>query len=926
MGQCVSAPAVSGGTEEAYRARWEGTGLIQQGIRGPLDPARNQVKSQAAIIVNNNYATTANVGMHKNGNPKGNLEPIREDQSYDQRIASPQQAMAPTIGPQKPIQNNQKVSMDNQIVNWTKGELIGQGAFGSVYLGMNNDNGQLMAVKQVGLGKASVVGQAEQVNGKIAEHIRSLEAEVMLLKDLNHPNIVCYLGTERTRDALNIFLEYVPGGSIASLVTKFGSFKESVIRVYAKQILMGLDYLHSNGIIHRDIKGANILVDNTGLVKLADFGASKKIENLFTIESGYKSVKGTPYWMAPEVITQSGHGRQADIWSVACTIIEMATGKPPWSEYGSQVSAMFQIARQKGPPTIPEHLSPDCKDFLYLCFNRNWRDRPTASKLLEHPFLANVVCRTSAAPLNNLAGGIYASDESAGNTAVLKKAPEQKPAMSPLRNHVAPPQNHLIAKSNSSVSPSAGRNAQTVPAVNKEAKEARMPMIDQVAGQTVVVVNDSKIIKRDDDSVQNNDAQHPDSLPSTVALTSSAGATSGVVIHHHHHHQQQQQQQQEDNNVHEDDEDEEIEETDQQKSEERQASTEMQTYAETVALAQGGEEEVEEGKEASLSSFGNRTQDESTSSTSYTNSSGITHRSVAFNPMEEPQLVDFYSSFNSCVPNQVKAVEKNEERKEGALVYTVYTMPNARGPSGGGILDDEGLPWDVPEPPPQQLQQQQLQQQQLQHVKRRTARDLATSFAHFGVSSAFVSKREQEEQAPPPPQAPPRGKMGPPPPSLPSGTLKTRTLSRSSKSSKDSNASLSKASSIGSESLVDYSCSPTKIGAILSTPKLKRPIQLTSTPIAPPGPPSAYATAHSRGLTTPRSVRTVGPAGEASYERRWQQQQQQQQKMHVGNGARAGGYGGIYVATSTRGAAATPLRGGGDSNKNAFKRPGSAAI
>lgn len=109
--------------------------------------------------------------------------------------------------------------------------------------------------------------------------------------------------------------------------------------------------------------------------------------------------------MAPEVITATGHGRQADIWSVACTVIEMATGKPPWSQFGSQVSAMFQIAKSKGPPTIPEHLSPDCKDFLYLCFNRNWRERPSAVTLLQHPFLADVVCRTVAAPMNNIAAG-----------------------------------------------------------------------------------------------------------------------------------------------------------------------------------------------------------------------------------------------------------------------------------------------------------------------------------------------------------------------------------------------------------------------------------------------------------------------------------------------------------------------------------------
>ena len=117
----------------------------------------------------------------------------------------------------------------------------------------------------------------------LAEHIKTLEDEVQLLQNLSFPNIVCYLGTESTGDALNIFLEYVPGGSIASLVARFGCFSESVVRVYTRQILMGLEYLHSNGIIHRDIKGANILVDNTGLVKLADFGASKRIEDIATM-------------------------------------------------------------------------------------------------------------------------------------------------------------------------------------------------------------------------------------------------------------------------------------------------------------------------------------------------------------------------------------------------------------------------------------------------------------------------------------------------------------------------------------------------------------------------------------------------------------------------------------------------------------------
>lgn len=176
------------------------------------------------------------------------------------------------------VRRDERSTISQVPEHWTCGDLIGQGAFGSVYLGMDNDTGHLMAVKQVSLGH---VGTAS--SSKITEHVRSVEAEVGLLQQLDHPNIVRYLGTERTPKALNIFLEYVPGGSIASLLSKFGPFKESLVKVYSKQILLGLEYLHKNGIMHRDIKGANILVDNTGLVKLADFGASKKIEDLVTI-------------------------------------------------------------------------------------------------------------------------------------------------------------------------------------------------------------------------------------------------------------------------------------------------------------------------------------------------------------------------------------------------------------------------------------------------------------------------------------------------------------------------------------------------------------------------------------------------------------------------------------------------------------------
>ncbi|KAL7210242.1 hypothetical protein ACSBR1_031748 [Camellia fascicularis] len=192
-------------------------------------------------------------------------------------------------------------------------------------MGLNIDSGALLAIKQVSIAGNSATKEKTQA------YIRELEEEVNLLENLSHPNIVGYLGTTRDEASLNILLEIVPGGSISSLLGKFGSFSESVIRMYTKQLLLGVEYLHRNGIMHRDIKGANILVDNKGCIKLADFGASKKVVELATM-TGAKSMKGTSYWMAPEVILQIGHSFSADIWSVGCTIIEMATGKPPWSQ------------------------------------------------------------------------------------------------------------------------------------------------------------------------------------------------------------------------------------------------------------------------------------------------------------------------------------------------------------------------------------------------------------------------------------------------------------------------------------------------------------------------------------------------------------------------------------------------------------------
>jgi len=209
------------------------------------------------------------------------------------------------------------------------------------------------------------------------------------LSQLHHQNIVGYMGIEHDGTYTNVFLEYVPGGSIHGLLAKFGSFDEKLIRVYMRQILAGLKYLHANGLVHRDIKGANILLDTTGRLKLADFGLASKIlaGKQGGSHKGTKGLAGTSYWMAPEVVRQQSFGKPADIWSVGCVMIEMATGKPPWNQFSQEIAAMFHIASTTEPPVAPAWLSPEAHEFLTLCFNRDAVQRPSVEELLQHAFI-----------------------------------------------------------------------------------------------------------------------------------------------------------------------------------------------------------------------------------------------------------------------------------------------------------------------------------------------------------------------------------------------------------------------------------------------------------------------------------------------------------------------------------------------------------
>lgn len=215
---------------------------------------------------------------------------------------------------------------------WKKGDLIGRGGFGSVYKGLLS-NGQSVAVKCLEL--------PPDVDPTKSSTYVSFLKEIDMLKALKHPNIVRYIGSTIEGSTINVFLELVSGGSIASMVTKYGTFDEPMMKLFARHILCALAYLHENNIAHRDVKGANILVDNEGIAKLADFGCSKSI----SVKSGgigpdnTHTMLGTPFWMAPEVMRQERQKSilPADIWSFGCTLIEMASGRPPWAKEYTQV-------------------------------------------------------------------------------------------------------------------------------------------------------------------------------------------------------------------------------------------------------------------------------------------------------------------------------------------------------------------------------------------------------------------------------------------------------------------------------------------------------------------------------------------------------------------------------------------------------------
>jgi serine/threonine protein kinase len=254
---------------------------------------------------------------------------------------------------------------------WTRVRTLGRGASGAeVFLAVDDVSGQLFAVKSA-----------------CASGATALRREQSIMSALRSPRVVSCIGGRTPNDgSYQLFLEFAPGGSLADEVGRTGGLNEPAVRAYAADIARGLAYLHGETVVHGDVKARNVVLSADGRAKLADFGCARKAG------ADEKIIGGSPAFMAPEVARGEEQGPEADVWALGCTVVEMATGRAPWSGIdGDALAAMHRIGYTDAVPEVPQWLSAEAKDFLAQCLIRCASDRCTAAQLLEHPFLASSV-------------------------------------------------------------------------------------------------------------------------------------------------------------------------------------------------------------------------------------------------------------------------------------------------------------------------------------------------------------------------------------------------------------------------------------------------------------------------------------------------------------------------------------------------------